>query len=85
MARNNKKLLLDSFLFSGASYSFQPVVETHQAVAGTEIVEAAFFGIVEPGALAPVDGAFVVEAVLVVDMVEGVDRCTVGKVVQLVL
>lgn len=61
------------------------MVEAHQAVTGTEIVEAAFFGIVEPGALTPVDGTFVVEAVLVVDMVERVDRRTVGKVVQLVL
>ena len=73
------------FLFSCAAEAFKPMVEAHQTVAGTEVVEAAFFGIVEPGALAPMDGAFVVEAVLVVDMVERVDCYTVGKVVQLVL
>lgn len=61
------------------------MVEAHKAVAGTEIVEAAFFGIVEPRALAPVDGAFVIEAVFVVDMVEWVDSYAVGKVIQLVL
>ena len=85
MARNYQKIFLGSFLFSGASNSFQPVVEAHQAVTGTEIVEAAFFGIVEPRALAPVDGAFVVEAVLVVDVVERVNRYAVGKVIRLVL
>ena len=57
------------------------MVEAHQAVAGTEIVEAAFFGIVKPGALAPMDGAFVVEAVFVVDVVERVDCYSVGKVI----
>ena len=72
------------FLFSCAAEAFKPMVEAHQTVAGTEIVEAAFFGIVEPGALAPVDGAFVVEAVLVVDMVERVDCYAVGKVVLFV-
>ena len=35
--------------------------------------------------MAPVDGAFVIEAVLVVDMVEWVDSYAVGKVIQLVL
>ena len=61
------------FLFSCAAEAFKPMVEAHQTVAGTEIVEAAFFGIVEPGALTPVDGALVVETVLVVDVVERVD------------